>query len=147
MEVEVNKSRNTLSNNGAARIIGFVDFREEIEDGGGRIGDMKEKDVKGGEILVGTNGLKEREKVLVVGFCRVIREKPVSGSIRQLSVRLGKIISPDAWPLPGAIHTISLLIPVGMYVYSITFLLTLTKSNTNFHLFPVRIYMCFRNFL
>ena len=36
----------------------------------------------------GTNGLKEREKVLVVGMSRVVREKPVSGSIRQLSVSL-----------------------------------------------------------
>ena len=39
MEVEVNKSRNSLSdkmkgsNNGAARVIRFVDFREEIEGG------------------------------------------------------------------------------------------------------------------
>ena len=49
---------------------------------------MKERDVKGGEILGGTNGLKEREKVLVVGMSRVVREKPVSGSIRQLSVSL-----------------------------------------------------------
>ena len=73
------------SNNGAARVIGFVDFREEIEGGGARIRDMKERDVKGGEILCGTtNGLKEREKVLVVGISRVVREKPVSGSIRQL---------------------------------------------------------------
>ena len=43
-------------NNGAARVIGFVDFREEIEGGGARIRDMKERDVKGGEILCGTNG-------------------------------------------------------------------------------------------
>jgi len=97
--VEVNKSRNSLSdrmkgsNNGAARVIGFVDFREEIEGGGARIRDMKERDVKGGEILGGTNGLKEREKVLVVGISRVVREKPVSGSIRQLSVSLSKIIN------------------------------------------------------
>ena len=53
---------------------------------------MKERDVKGGEILCWTNGLKEREKVLVVGISRVVREKPVSGSIRQLSVSLTKII-------------------------------------------------------
>ena len=39
MEVGVNKSRNPLSdrvmgsNNGVARVIGFVDFREEIEVG------------------------------------------------------------------------------------------------------------------
>ena len=70
-------------------VIGFVHFREEIEGGGARIRDMKERVVKGGEILAGTNGLKEREKVLVVG----IREKPVSGSIRQLSVSLSKIIN------------------------------------------------------
>ena len=50
MEVEVNKSRNSLSdrmkgsNNGAAKVIGFVDFREEIEGGGARIRDMKDKD-------------------------------------------------------------------------------------------------------
>jgi hypothetical protein len=50
LEVEVKKSRNSLSdrmegsNNGAARVIGFVDFREEIEGGGARIGDMKERD-------------------------------------------------------------------------------------------------------
>ena len=81
------------SNNRAARVIGFVDFKEEIEGGGARIGDMKERDVKGREILDGTNGLKEREKVLVVCISRVVREKPVSGSIRQLSVRLNKIIN------------------------------------------------------
>ena len=51
MEVEVNKSRNPLtdrvigSNNGAARVIEFVDFREEIEGGGVGIGDMKQRDV------------------------------------------------------------------------------------------------------
>ena len=55
--MEVNKSRNSLSdrmkgsNNGAARVIGFVDFRKEIEGGGARIRDMKERDVKGGENL------------------------------------------------------------------------------------------------
>ena len=60
--MEVNKSRNSFSdrmkgsNNGAARVIGFVDFREEIEAGGAKIEDMKERDVKGGEILGGTNG-------------------------------------------------------------------------------------------
>ena len=49
--MEVNKSRNPLSdrvkgsNNGATRVIGFVDFREEIEGGGARIGDMKERDI------------------------------------------------------------------------------------------------------
>ena len=42
--------------------------------------------------MEGTNGLKESEKGLVVGFSRVIREKTVSGSIRQLSVCLSKII-------------------------------------------------------
>ena len=79
MEVEVDKSRNSLSdrmkgiNNGAARIIELVDFREEIVGGGARIRDMKERDVKGGEILGGTNGLKEREKVLVVGISRVVK--------------------------------------------------------------------------
>ena len=55
---------------------------------------MKERDVKGGEILGGTNGLKESE-VLVVGFCRVIKEKLVSGSIRQLSVSLSKRLVED----------------------------------------------------
>ena len=52
---------------------------------------MKERDVKGGEILGGTNGLKERE-VFVVGISRFVREKPVSGSIRELSVSLSKVI-------------------------------------------------------
>ena len=53
MEVEVNKSINSLSermkgnNNGAARVIGFVDFREEIEGGGARIRDMKERSCVG----------------------------------------------------------------------------------------------------
>ena len=37
--------------------------------------------------------MKDREKVLVAGMSRVVREKPVSGSIRQLSVRLSKIIN------------------------------------------------------
>ena len=68
-----------------------MDFREEIEGGDSRIRDMKERDVSRGESLERTNGLKEREKVLVVGFGRVVKRKPVSGSIRQLSVRLSKI--------------------------------------------------------
>ena len=38
------------------------------------------------------NGLKESEESLVVGFSRVIREKAVSGSIRQLSISVSKII-------------------------------------------------------
>ena len=42
--------------------------------------------------MEGTNGLKEIEESLVVGFGRVVREKPVSESIRQLSVSLTKII-------------------------------------------------------
>ena len=37
--------------------------------------------------------MKEREKVLVVGISRVLREKPVRGSIRQLYVSLSKIIN------------------------------------------------------
>ena len=42
--MEVNKSRNLLSDrvkgsiNGAARVIGFVDFREKIEGGVQRLG-------------------------------------------------------------------------------------------------------------
>ena len=53
MELEVNKSRNSLSdrmkgsNNEMARVIGFVDFREEIEGGGARIRDMKERSCVG----------------------------------------------------------------------------------------------------
>ena len=49
--MEVNKSRNLLSdrvmgsNIGVARVIGIVDFREEIEGGGAGIGDMKGRDV------------------------------------------------------------------------------------------------------
>ena len=31
------------SNNRAARVIGFMDFREEIEGGGAMISDMKER--------------------------------------------------------------------------------------------------------
>ena len=42
--------------------------------------------------MEGTNGLKESEESLVVGFGRVVREKAVSSSIRQLSVNLNKII-------------------------------------------------------
>ena len=71
----------------------FVNFREEIEGGVTRIGDMKERDVLGGETLEMTNDLKESEKGLVVGFSRVVKEKPVSSSIRQLSVGLSKIIN------------------------------------------------------
>ena len=54
---------------------------------------MKERVVKGGETMGGTNCLQESKKVLVVGFCRVVRKKPVSGSIRQLYVSLTKITS------------------------------------------------------
>ena len=43
--------------------------------------------------MEGTNGLKESEESLVIGFDRVVREKPGSGSIRQLSVSLTKIVS------------------------------------------------------
>jgi hypothetical protein len=42
--------------------------------------------------MEGTNSLKESEESLIVGFGRVIREKVVNGSIRQLSVSLTKII-------------------------------------------------------
>ena len=51
MDLGVNKSRKPLSNrvmvsnNGAARVIRFVDFREEIEGGHTGIGNMKEGDV------------------------------------------------------------------------------------------------------
>jgi hypothetical protein len=38
-----------------------VDFREEIEGGDATIGDMKERDVKGGEILGGTNGQQDNQ--------------------------------------------------------------------------------------
>ena len=47
----VNKSRNPLSyrvmrsNNEATKVIRFMDFGEEIEDGGARFGDMKEGDI------------------------------------------------------------------------------------------------------
>ena len=58
-----------------------------------RIGDMKERDVKGRETMEGTNGLKVSEKGFIVSFSRVVKEKPVSGSIRQLSVSLTKIIN------------------------------------------------------
>ena len=56
------------------------------------IRDKKERDVWGGDTMEGTNGLKECEESLVVGFGRVMREKAVSGSIRKLSVNLSKII-------------------------------------------------------
>ena len=39
-----------------------------------------------------TNSLKEREEFLIVGFSRNVREKAVSGSIRQLSICLSKIV-------------------------------------------------------
>jgi hypothetical protein len=41
MEVEVNKTRNLLSDRveRSNRVIGFVNFREEIEGGGAGIGD------------------------------------------------------------------------------------------------------------
>ena len=38
--------------------------------------------------MEGTNGLKEGEEGLVIVFSRVVREKVVSGSIRQLPVDL-----------------------------------------------------------
>ena len=40
-----------------------------------------------------TYSLKESEESLVVSFGRVVREKQVSGSIRQLSVSLTKIVN------------------------------------------------------
>ena len=98
MEVEVEKSRKPLSDrvmgssNGAARVIGFIDFREEVEGGGAGIGDIEERDVLQGETMEGASVLKESEEGLVVDFGRVVREKAVSSSIRQLTVHLSKIV-------------------------------------------------------
>jgi len=81
LEVEVDESRNPLSyrakgsnNKGVARVIGFVDFREEIEGRGARIGDMKEREFMSGETMEGNKDLKESEKGFVVGFGIVVME-------------------------------------------------------------------------
>ena len=56
------------------------------------IGDIEEGDVLGGETIEGANVLKENVEGLIVGIGRVVREKVVIGSIRQLSVRLSRIV-------------------------------------------------------
>ena len=53
---------------------------------------MEEGDVLGGETMDMASALKESEEGLVVDFGRVVREKAVSSSIRQLSVCLSKIV-------------------------------------------------------
>ena len=84
LEEGVNKSRNPLSDrvmgtdNGAAGVIRFVDFREKIDGGVAGIGDMEKGDIYGGETMDGTNRLKERKEFRVVGFSRVIRENIVT---------------------------------------------------------------------
>ena len=56
MELGVDKSGNPLSDrvmkrdNGAVRVIGFMDFREEVERGM-RMRDMEEEDVLRGETM------------------------------------------------------------------------------------------------
>ena len=52
----------------------------------------EEGDVSGGGTMEGGSVLKESKEGLVVGFGQVIRKKGVSGSIRQLSVCLSKIL-------------------------------------------------------
>ena len=64
-----------------ARIIGFIDFGEEVESGGAGIGDMEEGDVLGGKTMERVSVLT---KGLVIGVSWVMRKKMVSGSIRQL---------------------------------------------------------------
>ena len=53
---------------------------------------MEEGDVLGGETMDMASALKESEEGLVVDFGRVVGEKAVSGSIRQLSVCLIKVV-------------------------------------------------------
>ena len=67
---------------GAARVIKHMDFR----GGGVEIGDMEERPWRG------ASGLKESGEGLVIFFDRVVRERAVSGGIRQLSVCFSKIV-------------------------------------------------------
>ena len=97
----VNKCRDMLSdgvmgrNNGTTRIDGLMDFREEVENGGVGMRDMKEGDILGGRTIEGACILKEDKNGLVVSVSRVVRKKKtISGRVRQLSVSLGKIIVP-----------------------------------------------------
>ena len=57
--------------------------------------DTEEGDVLGGETMEGSSVVKESEEGLAVVVGRVIREKMVNGSIRQLSVCLSKIVISD----------------------------------------------------
>ena len=92
----VNKCRDMLSdgvmgrNNGTTRIDGLMDFREEVENGGVGMRDMKEGDILGGRTIEGASILKEG---LFVGIGRVVKEKLVSDCIRHLFVGLRKIIT------------------------------------------------------
>ena len=70
----VDNSRNPLidrvmgSKNEAARVIGFMDFRKEVEDGGVGFGDVNEGYVLEGKAMEGASVLKENEEGLVVDF-------------------------------------------------------------------------------
>ena len=66
-------------NTGATRVVGFMDFGEEIESGSVRIRDMEEEDVLAGKTTERANSLKEGKEALVVGVSRVTREKKISG--------------------------------------------------------------------
>jgi hypothetical protein len=68
LEVGVDKSRNLLSDrvmgrdNGAVRVIGFMEFREEVEGRDSGIGNMEKGDILGRETIDGASVLKESER-------------------------------------------------------------------------------------
>ena len=63
-----------------------MDFGERIESRGARIREMEKVDVLGGKTIETANILEEGMEDLHVGVGRVIREKMVSGRVRQLYV-------------------------------------------------------------
>ena len=68
-------------------IVGFMDFKEKVESGVAGIWDIEQGDVLSRKALE-ANILKNGKKGLTVDVGTVIREKMISGSVRQLSFSL-----------------------------------------------------------
>ena len=72
---------------GAARIVGFMDFGEEVECGGAGIRDMEEGDVLDGNAMERASVLKEDEEDFIIRVRRVARKTAVDDSCLLASAR------------------------------------------------------------
>ena len=85
LEMGIDKHGDTFSrtvkgrNNGAIRIVEFMDFEGGGTEWGTRIRDMEEGDLLGGKTMNRTSILKEGEKGFVIGVSKIMGE--VSGSV------------------------------------------------------------------